>query len=289
MNILFSNMVFGFLILMLTGVSESKAQTNVSVMTYNIRYDNPDDGNNRWDLRKAELLNQVKFFDPDFLGTQEALVHQVEYMDRELAGMDYIGIGRAQGGESDEYSAIFYDTGQYELIAESDSTIWLSETPGQVSTGWDAALPRIMTWGKFRDRSTGSELYVFNTHFDHRGEQARAESAKLILQIIDKIAGDDPVVLTGDFNVEPGSRPYSTLTSSSLRDAWQHSTIPAVGPDFTYSGWEVAESLDNQGRRIDYVFVNDGVEVRSISALTTFRDGRFLSDHLAVFSVLELW
>lgn len=259
-----------------------------SVMSYNIRYDNPDDGINRWELRKEELLNQVKLYNPHFLGTQEALVHQVEYMEQELSQMDYIGIGRARGGASDEYSAIFYNTERFELVNESDSTLWLSETPGQMSTGWDAALPRILTWGKFRDRSTGSELYVFNTHFDHRGEQARAESAKLILETIDNIAGNAPVVLTGDFNAEPDSQPYQTLTNSFLRDAWQHSVVPAVGPNFTYSGWQVAESLDNQGRRIDYIFVNDAIEVQKIAVLTTFRDGRFLSDHLAVFSVLEL-
>ncbi|MDZ7689932.1 MAG: endonuclease/exonuclease/phosphatase family protein [Balneolaceae bacterium] len=122
------------------------------------------------------------------------------------------------------------------MVTESDSTIWLSETPGQMSTGWDAALPRIMTWGKFRDRSTGSELYVFNTHFDHRGEQARAESAKLILEIIDKIAGNAPVVLTGDFNAQPDTGPYNTLTSSFLLDAWQHSTVPSVGTDLPTPG-----------------------------------------------------
>ena len=229
-------------------------------MTYNIRYDNPGDSLNSWDYRKDQLINLVSFYEPDFMGTQEALFHQLKDMDKGLENMRWIGVGRTDGKSKGEFSALFYNADKYELVDHSDSTIWLSETPSKPSKSWDAALPRIVTWGTFRNKSTGSKLLVCNTHFDHIGDTARAESAKLIVETIHAISGKLPVVLTGDFNVEETSLPYKILTDSisGLNDAFYESELPHVGPLFTYSGFSISEGNDR--RRIDYLFINHTIK-----------------------------
>lgn len=257
----------------------------LSVMSYNIRYDNPGDSLNSWDHRKKQLVNEVLFYNPDFMGIQEGLDHQVHYLAAHLSNRKYIGVGRKDGKKKGEYSAIFYNTKRFSLVPGTDSTMWLSETPGKPSTGWDAALPRIVTWGEFQSKATGKKLYVFNTHFDHRGETARAKSAKLILETINKIAGGMPVVLTGDFNVTEQKKPYKIITNSFMNDAWHTSKLDPVGPEFTYAGFEVCDSSTHRAR-IDYIFVNNLLDVNKIAAISNFRDGHFLSDHLPVYSEL---
>lgn len=263
-------------------------QKPLSVMTYNIRYDNPDDAPNNWDNRKERVLNFIRFYEPTFMGNQEALYHQVTYVDENLPHYEWIGKGRTDGKKEGEFSPLFYDTRKVELVAGSDSTMWLSKTPGKPSKSWDAALPRIVTWGEFEVKSTGAHVLVFNTHFDHIGETARAESARLILETIDKVAAGKPVILTGDFNVTPQSKPYNVLTNdrSGLRDAFHASNLPHVGPLFTFEGFEVKGG--DEGRRIDYIFVNEHIQVLKHAVLPSFRGGFYGSDHLPVFAKLRL-
>lgn len=261
---------------------------NIRAISYNIKYDNKADTVNGWDQRKARVTNLVQFYKPDFLGTQEALLHQLQYMEANLDSMKWIGVGRADGRNAGEFSALFYNARRIELVSGSDSTAWLSETPGEPGKSWDAALPRIVTWGAFRDRQSGDTLYVFNTHFDHLGDTARAESARLILDIMDRTAAGKPVVLMGDFNATPGSRPYRILTgdASPLSDAYLESAAPHVGPAFSFEGFEVMS--DNPRRRIDYIFVNDGVDVLQHAIISDFRDGRYPSDHLPVLADIRV-
>ena len=260
---------------------------SVSIMSYNLRYDNPGDSLNSWDHRKEQLANEVLFYNPDFMGVQEGLHHQVKYLAEHLSNREFIGVGRKDGKEKGEYSAIFYNTKKFELMPGTDSTIWLSETPGRPSTGWDAALPRILTWGQFQSKLNGELIYVFNTHFDHRGKIARAKSAELILKIIKKIAGNAPAVLTGDFNVPEQKKPYQIIAGSFMRDAWYVSELKPVGPEFTYSGFSVCNSSAHKAR-IDYVFVNQEIKVNKIAAISNFRNGYFLSDHIPVYCEISL-
>ncbi len=285
---------FLFLILislfLLVGTSSTiQAQSNgLNIMSYNIRYDNPDDAPNHWDNRKDRVANVIKFHGPAFVGTQEGLIHQLTYLDQELSNYEWIGQGREDGKHGGEFSALFYDTRKVNLVEESDSTVWLSETPQKPSKSWDAALPRILTWGLFEIKSTGKQIFVFNTHFDHIGEVARLESSKLILKIIQEVAGEIPAVLTGDFNVTPDSEPYATLTSGTpeLRDAYDVSVLPHVGPSFTFEGFEVKGGSD--GRRIDYIFVKNSIQVNKHAILTPFQEGFYPSDHLPVYAEIEL-
>lgn len=261
-------------------------QEPLGVMTYNIRYDNPDDAPNTWDNRKERVTNLIQLYEPAFLGTQEALFHQLEDIDRALTDYRWIGKGRKDGKKGGEFSALFYDPRKVKLIAGSDSTIWLSKTPGQPSKDWDAALPRVVTWGEFEVKSSGDHIFVFNTHFDHVGETARAESAQIILDTIEKTAGDRPVVLMGDFNIVDDSEPYQILTSSFLADAIHTSELPHVGPAFTGGGFEV--QIPSRGGRIDYIFTNNAVEVLKHATIPSFREGYYPSDHLPVFAEIRL-
>lgn len=270
------------------GGEQSQVQLPIRIMSYNIKFDDKTDTVNGWDKRKEQVLNLISFYEPDFSGTQEALLHQLKYLQTGLETMQWIGTGRTDDKVKGEFSAIFYNTNRFELVIKSDSTIWLSKSPAVPSKSWDAALPRILTWGKFRDKSSQKEFFVFNTHLDHIGDTARTESAKLITDIINQIAGDNPVVLTGDFNAVEESEPYNLLagTDKILQDAFYKSKEPHVGPLFTFEGFNVLGSSGK--RRIDYIFVNDKVEVLKHAIISDFRDGRYPSDHLPVIADIRL-
>lgn len=259
----------------------------VTVMTYNLRFDTELDGVNRWDNRKEHVAALIRHEEPHFLGTQEGLRHQLEYLTERLPAYAFIGVGRDDGADAGEFSALFYDTRRVELIPGSGRTRWFSPTPDQPSKSWDAALPRVVTFGSFRVTATGDTLHVFNTHFDHVGQIAREESAKLLLSWMEDVAGDDPFVLMGDFNVIETNPVYDILTSSPghLRDAYHASENPHVGPTFTFEGFEVRNSPE--ARRIDFVFVPATVRVTHHAILSMFRDGRYPSDHLPVVAKIR--
>jgi endonuclease/exonuclease/phosphatase family metal-dependent hydrolase len=268
--------------------STDKDSYPVRIMSYNTKFDDKADTLNGWDQRKEQLVNLISFYDPDFIGTQEGLLHQLDYIKDGLPNMQWIGVGRADGKTKGEFSALFYNTDRFELVGNTDSTIWLSKTTAKPSKSWDAALPRILTWGKFRNTSTQKEFYVFNTHFDHIGDTARTESAKLIVETVKKIVGNSPVILMGDFNVTPNAKPYIVLTqnNSSLQDAYHQSVLPHVGPEFSFEGFEVMGSSNK--RRIDYIFANDKVDVLKHAIISDFRDGRYPSDHLPVIADVRI-
>ena len=145
------------------------------LITYNIRYDNPNDGENKWENRKNKLAALLNYYEPAFVGIQEGLIHQVEFLDQSLPADNFIGVGRDDGKQKGEYCALFYDARIFKVII--DSTFWLSETPGIPSNGWDANLNRICTYGLFEHLQTKARIWVMNTHFDHRGKMARENSA----------------------------------------------------------------------------------------------------------------
>jgi endonuclease/exonuclease/phosphatase family metal-dependent hydrolase len=224
------------------------------VMTYNIRMDTTSDGVNRWDLRKDRVSHLIQYYNPDLIGVQEALSHQVADLHAALPSFGWYGVGRDDGKDQGEFSAIFYRLNLFEL--RNKGTFWLSETPDMPgSKGWDAALPRICSWVKLKDRRTNKRVCCFNTHLDHVGRVARKESARLILALIHEIAGSmTPTILTGDFNVGPESDPYRTIiTNTSLQDA-KHMTIsPHYGPHGTWSSFDVRRRI---GQRMDYIFIS---------------------------------
>ena len=170
--------IFTFLIQLIPFILFSQT----SIMSYNIRYSTERDKENQWEYRKAEVVELINYYSPEIFGIQEGLEKQVKYIDMALDNYRYVGVGRDDGKTKGEYAAIFYNHDRLRPI--SSHTYWLSETPNEVSIGWDASMERITTFGQFYDMQTEDTLYVFNCHFDHIGKTSRKNSAKLILKII---------------------------------------------------------------------------------------------------------
>lgn len=270
-----------FLLFLIIVTISSMAQ-DLKVMTYNIRLDHAGDNENNWHHRKDELVRQIQFYEPDVFGVQEALPQQMDYLDSALAGYAYIGVGRDDGKRAGEFSAVFYKKDIVDLV--KGSTFWLSSSPEEVSKGWDAALPRICTYGLFERKSDGQQFWFFNTHFDHVGKQARVESMKLILsQIKAKNSKNLPVVLTGDLNVTPDEEPITEM-KKVLKDSREAANL-AFGPDATFNGFNFTQAPQ---RRIDYIAVSEGIKVDKYAVLTDSFDQKYISDHFPVFCVLQL-
>lgn len=265
----------------------SQSQKRLHVMSYNIRLDVASDSLNNWQYRKENLASTVLFYDVHILGVQEALEGQMQDLKTMLPGFKGLGVPR-DSTRAGEYSAIFYDTARLTMIEQK--TFWLSENPfAKGKKGWDAALPRIVTWAKFKDNETKKEFYFFNTHFDHVGKTARRESAKLLLQQVKNIAGQMPVIVTGDFNAEPTDEPVQIILDSSnplhLKNSREISQSPHYGPTGTFNGFGPAEKANQP---IDYIFVKNGVSVYKHATLSQTWGGRYASDHFAVYAEISL-
>ncbi len=268
--------------------SYSLAAQELNVMTFNIRYNTAADSLDAWPFRKDKVASQILFHDIHLLGIQEALHGQVMDLQQQLPRYKYAGAGRDDGKEKGEYSAIFYDSSR--LQALETKTFWLSETPGVAgSKSWDAAITRIVTWVKFRDRKTKKMFFAFNTHFDHIGKIARKESALLLLQKVKEIAGNIPAVITGDFNAEPGDEPAQVIMKKTdplhLTDAKEISQTPHYGPTGTFNGFKSKERNDQP---IDYIFLKGKWKVLKHATISQTWEGRFASDHFAVMAWLVL-
>ncbi len=252
---------------------------SMTMMSYNIRYATDRDSMNAWTYRKAFLLNQVQFYEPDVMGTQEGLKHQLDYLAAGLTDYKYVGIGRDDGQTKGEYTAIFYNQDKFKLLEEG--TFWLSQTPDTVGLGWDAVCNRTCTYILIENKKTKQKCWVFNTHFDHIGKVARANAAKLILAKAKSInVKNYPIVLMGDFNVEPTDPVYHLLTKQ-LADCQKVSEQAPFGNEGTFNGFKFHELLT---RRIDYIFVDDTqLKVLKYAALSDSKDCRYPSDHLPVF------
>lgn len=272
-------LLFLFVITLLSATGQT-----FTVMTYNIRYDNPGDGQNRWALRKMWLCEQIKTINPGVFGIQEGLAHQVNFLDSALSDYKHIGVGRDDGKAKGEFSAIYYHTKKFRVIRQT--TFWLSSTPRKVSVGWDAALERICTCGLFQEIATGRKFWVFNTHFDHVGVAARKNSAALILQKIKSMTRPvDPVILMGDFNSDPGSEAYTTITGFLL-DSKTADKRMTMGPDGTFNGFDPAKPVTE---RIDFIFTSKkNIDVLNYNTLRESRDGRYASDHYPVFAEIKI-
>lgn len=254
----------------------------MTVMTYNIKYDNVKDTVNNWNDRKEAMVRLIEQYNPQVFGTQEALHHQTVYLDRSLTSYSYVGVGRDDGKEKGEYTAIYFDSTKLKVL--ETNTFWLSETPEKVSVGWDAALERICTYALFENLETGKQFYIFNTHFDHIGKTARAKSAELIVKKIKAINTQNfPVILMGDFNLTPIEAPIAYL-SEQLMDGQEASEKTPYGPTGTFSGFDWNMILD---KRIDYIFVKDfGVE-NYLHIDDRMENNKHISDHLPVMSKIN--
>lgn len=260
-----------------------KQAISIKVMTYNIRMNTPSDGENAWPLRKEFLASQVLFHAPDVLGIQEGLPEQVAWLNQRLKNYATLGVGR-DGGDNGEYSAIYYRKDK--LRVQDSGTFWLSETPNLPSKGWDAALNRICTWAKFEPRGGGPSFFVFNTHFDHRGEKARIKSAALILEKMSSLNPEgSPSFLVGDLNLMPETAPIQAF-HQSLQDAYLVAPL-RLGPAGTFNGFHHDEPAK---RRIDYIMASQSkrMHILNFATLTDAIDGKYPSDHFPLVATIIL-
>ncbi len=249
----------------------------LSVMTFNIRYDNPNDGVDAWENRSKWVTSIIHDSGVHVVGLQEALKHQIDDIVAEESRFRWIGVGRADGISDGEYSPILYDPDRLEPL--NWHTKWLSEYPDSVGiAGWDAALPRIATIASFMDRASRDTIRVINTHFDHRGEEAREKSAALI--------GEWSItasIVLGDFNIESTTPAYASLTvTHGLSDAAVLANMDSVGTFRTF------DPAANVSRRIDYVFLTSDYRFLDYRLLSPLRNERYPSDHFPVVARIEL-
>lgn len=245
-----------------------KAQ-DITIGSYNVRYDNSDDkkNGNDWEQRCPILSQQILFNDFDIFGAQEVLHHQLEDLLKNLPQYAYVGVGRDDGATKGEYAPVFYKKERFKLLKSGH--FWLSENTDHPNKGWDAALPRICTWSQFKDLKKKKKVWFFNLHFDHVGVEARKQSAILVLNKIKEMCGKDAVVLTGDFNVDQTNESYKLLAGSDvLYDTYETAAI-RYALNGTFNSFK-SDRLTNS--RIDHIFVSDRFKVDRYGILTdTYR------------------
>lgn len=263
---------------------------SIRVMTFNIRYDNEmDEGVHSWNNRKGFVTDLMRFHRPDIIGLQEVLKNQLDDIKEKLDGYEFYGVGREDGGEKGEYSPIFYAKDKFDCLDRG--CFWLSEMPEKIgSVGWDAALPRIITWVKLKNRNTQQELFIFNGHFDHLGKIAVVKSAQLVLKKMNQLAGEHPALFLGDLNNTPMSEMYQVLIDGGLKDCISDSHY---GSDFSLIGFDPVKLFyqhndlgmdtlteENAICKIDYIFYKNDISVLQYGILSDNLSGIYPSDHM---------
>ncbi|MCF8360450.1 MAG: endonuclease/exonuclease/phosphatase family protein [Prolixibacteraceae bacterium] len=247
----------------------------INVATYNLRLNIASDGENAWPNRKEMVKQLIRFHEFDLFGTQEGFIGQLAYLD-EMDEYTFVGAGRDDGKKAGEHSAIFYRISRFSLLDKGN--FWLSKTPEKPSYGWDAKYRRICSWAKFNDKETGNDFFFFNVHFDHEATKARLESGKLMVQKINEIAGESPVICVGDFNSTPDTEQIRKM-KSILNDSYEITQSPPYGPVGTFNHFNIDSP---QTERIDYVFVSNHFKVIKYGVLTDNVYRHYPSDHFPV-------
>lgn len=197
----------------------------------------------------------------------------------------FVGVGREDGKEKGEYSAIFYRKNKFELVKQS--TFWLSETPDTPgSKSWDAAITRIVTLAVLKEIASSKAFIMLNTHFDHIGQQARLNSAIFIKGLIKGISNPEssmPVIVSGDFNSTPKEPPYQNMINNAgiqLIDS-----RPADSKTGTFCGFEVNAI---ECKTIDFIFHSTHWKTHSYQVILDHVGKYYPSDHLPVLTSLSL-
>ena len=266
--------------------SSTNASASLCVMTYNLRFDNPrENPRDAWPQRRPLMRGLIRSVAPDVMGTQEGLYSQIKNLAEDLPEFDWIGLGR-DGGSRGEFMAVFYRKTRLEPLAFDH--FWLSDTPEVIgSSTWGNSNRRMVTWIKFRDRTTSNEFYLFNTHFDHLIQAAREKSADLVRQRVTALDTKLPVLLIGDFNAAAETnKAYKVLTGESFfADAWRTARERRGEGIGTFNGFK---GPTPNGPRIDWILTRGDVTVDRMEINTFSRDGRFPSDHFPVAAWLRL-
>ncbi len=254
------------------GAGKKDKNPELKVMSYNIRYGSAEDGTNSWNLRYGATYEMLKDQAPDVFGVQEALDFQVSFI-KEMCGYKGVGVGREDGKKDGEYSAIFWNKKTVSMIKWG--TFWLSETPKKPSMGWDAACFRTATWALMKDKKTGKKFYFVNTHLDHVGKEARKNGLKLIVDRIAEINKKGyPMVLTGDFNINPDNPALEDLDKIMKSARKIAGKTDNLG---TFNGWGRRDTI------LDYIYISGFGSCPEFQTVTKkYNDRKFISDHYPV-------
>lgn len=258
--------------------------TTLNVMTFNMRYDNPEDGADNWRFRRERVAEVIKSNDIDIFGAQEMLYNQLNDLKGLLPEYGDVGVGREDGAEAGEFNPVFYKKERFTPL--ESGTFWLSETPEVAgSKGWDGACERIATWIVLRDRD-GAELLFINTHLDHVGQQARDKGVNLLMERIESLRGARPVILTGDFNSEPGSSVIAHVQKSGVLRDTKGVAAQTLGTSWSFSDFGHLPEAERE--LIDYIFVSGDVETARYEVLPDTLGGGYVSDHAPVMAVVKI-
>ena len=265
----------------------------IKVMSFNIRYGAAKDGDNDWDNRKNLVAETIQVFDPDLLGLQECLDFQGEFLQEQLHGYTFHGVGRQDGSKSGEYVPVMFKTSRFELL--NSGHYWLSETPEVPgSKSWDSSLPRMVSWVRLQDKyDPDSEPFVFaNAHFDHKGREARHQSAKLMWRRHIRSKPEEAVILAGDFNSGEDSDPYNALVRGEGQriegDSPILDTYRVVHPERSEKEATFTKWIGNrEGLRIDWILHSKSFTTLNASINYTNDNGRHPSDHYPIEAILR--
>ena len=258
---------------------------NLSVMSFNIRYDNAGDGGNAWPKRKEKVASIFTKYDVSLGGLQEVLHHQMTWLQENMPEYEFVGVGRDDGKTKGEYAPIFYRKSEFDLV--SYDTVWLSETPDVPgSKGWDAALPRIATMALLTHKASGTAILLSSAHYDHRGTQAKRNSGGVIHDYISAKLADQAIpliLLTGDFNDTPNTGTTAAIERTNCLFDSRRLTDQRDGPNSTWNGFRSVAAFE----RIDYIFMNPALPVLSQVIDAERINGGFPSDHMPVITTIS--
>ncbi len=263
--------------------AQTKDTAALRVMSFNIRYGTANDGKDVWMNRRELVVQTIKAFKPDLMGTQETLPFQAAYINEQLPEYAYIGWSRDDSKDG-EQCGVFVRRDRFEMLESGQ--FWLSDTPDEkFSKSWDSSLPRVATWVRLKDKqSEGREFLFANTHFDHRGEEARKQSGILLRRRLSEMASKQPIVVTGDFNCDQGSEPYQELLKENLlRDSFRGVHPNRSDDEGTFHGFNGKPGKD----RIDWILATEQFHATEAAIDRTHADGRYPSDHFPVTTVFQ--
>lgn len=271
-----------------TSCTNETKPIDINVMSFNIRYDNPEDGINNWHKRKDKVGQMLNFKNCDLIGTQEVLHNQLQDLQILLPNYEAIGVGREDGVTKGEYSAIFYKKDKFTAIDQG--TFWLSETPNiPGSKGWDGACERVATWVHLKDNESHKEFLFINTHLDHVGTEARKKGVDLLQQKAFELSKGLPIIATGDFNAEPSSDVIANITDTSKANYWVHTKDLASSVEGLNWSFHDFDKLELSKRElIDYIFVTPSILVKNYEVLPILYKNKLVSDHAPVIAKVQL-
>ena len=276
------------LILILFTLQSFVSAFEIDALSFNIRFDNPKDGENAWPNRKEMVGQWVKSESPDVIGLQEALRHQIDDIKKVATAYSEYGVGRDDGKSRGEHCTILYLKKRFSLDKSDCGTFWFSDTPEKIaSKSWGNEIPRICTWGRFIEKKTDKGFYVYNVHYDHRSQPSRLGASELIIQRISKRKrSNDPIILMGDFNASENNPAIKTFKDEPLNLV---DTFRVVKPDEkmvkTFHGFRGGSF---SGGKIDHVFMLPKMGKVSSAEIVRFnKDKRYLSDHYPVRAKLS--